>query len=571
MKRAPLGAILQQMGVVTFEQVEEALEFQKKEGCKIGEALIKLGYATSEQVAQALAKQFHMPYIDLNSIDIPEDVINSVPAEVAIEHKIVPIQGRQRVVTIAMSDPLDFETVDNVRFILNKEVETVLATPEAIEDALRRYYGYGEDELTKLAEEKGEELDDVTLRREEAEAMIDDGVGADDAPVIRLVSTIIAEALKQRASDIHIEPFEKRLRIRYRIDGICVEQESPPKRLQGAIVSRIKIMAKLDMAEKRRPQDGAIQLKMFGRELDLRVSIVPSTWGESVVIRILDRERGLMPLEKLGLHEDDFKRFKKIIRRPNGIFLVTGPTGSGKTTTLYAVLMELNRSDVKIITAEDPIEYHIPGINQCQVNRKVGMTFARIIRAMLRQAPNIILVGEIRDRETADVAIQAALTGHLVFSTLHTNDAPSALPRLIDLGVKPFLAASGVIGVMAQRLVRVLCPHCKEPYEPSEHELQAIGVSRSEAEEATFYRPVGCPECGYRGYRGRLGIFELMEMNSVLRQMTFEKKTAHELREQARKSGMVTLAEDAVRKAMAGITSLQEVLRVTTAQEILSY
>jgi len=571
MKRAPLGAILQQMGVVTFEQVEEALEFQKKEGCKIGEALIKLGYATSEQVAQALAKQFHMPYIDLNSIDIPEDVINSVPAEVAIEHKIVPIQGRQRVVTIAMSDPLDFETVDNVRFILNKEVETVLATPEAIEDALRRYYGYGEDELTRLAEEKGEELDDVTLRREEAEAMIDDGVSADDAPVIRLVSTIIAEALKQRASDIHIEPFEKRLRIRYRIDGICVEQESPPKRLQGAIVSRIKIMAKLDMAEKRRPQDGAIQLKMFGRELDLRVSIVPSTWGESVVIRILDRERGLMPLEKLGLHEDDFKRFKKIIRRPNGIFLVTGPTGSGKTTTLYAVLMELNRSDVKIITAEDPIEYHIPGINQCQVNRKVGMTFARIIRAMLRQAPNIILVGEIRDRETADVAIQAALTGHLVFSTLHTNDAPSALPRLIDLGVKPFLAASGVIGVMAQRLVRVLCPHCKEPYEPSEHELQAIGVSRSEAEEATFYRPVGCPECGYRGYRGRLGIFELMEMNSVLRQMTFEKKTAHELREQARKSGMVTLAEDAVRKAMAGITSLQEVLRVTTAQEILSY
>jgi len=571
MKRAPLGAILQQMGVVTFEQVEEALEFQKREGCKIGEALIKLGYATSEQVAQALAKQFHMPYIDLNSIDIPEDVIKSVPAEVAIEHKIVPIQGRQRVVTIAMSDPLDFETVDNVRFILNKEVETVLATPEAIEDALRRYYGYSGDDLTKVAEEKGEELDDVALRREEAEAIVEEGADADDAPVIRLVSTIIAEAVKQRASDIHIEPFEKRLRIRYRIDGICVEQESPPKRLQGAIVSRIKIMAKLDMAEKRRPQDGAIQLKMFGRELDLRVSIVPSTWGESVVIRILDRERGLMPLEKLGLHEDDFKRFKKIIRRPNGIFLVTGPTGSGKTTTLYAVLMELNRPDVKIITAEDPIEYHIPGINQCQVNRKVGMTFARIIRAMLRQAPNIILVGEIRDKETADVAIQAALTGHLVFSTLHTNDAPSALPRLIDLGVKPFLVASGVIGVMAQRLVRVLCPHCKEPYEPSEHELRAVGLSRSDAEEATFYRPVGCPECGYRGYHGRIGVFELMEMNSVLRQMTFEKRSAHELREQARKSGMVTLAEDAVRKAMAGITSLQEVLRVTTAQEVLTY
>lgn len=570
MKRAPLGAILQQMGVVTFEQIEEALEFQKEEGCKIGEALIRLGYATSEQVAQALAKQFHMPYIDLNSIDIPDDVVAMVPKEVAIEHKIVPIQGRHRVITIAISDPLDFETVDNVRFILNREVETVLATPEAIEDALRRYYGY--EDLVDKTEGLGEELEEeVKSRREEAESLVDETVEADDAPVIKLVNTIISEALKQRASDIHIEPFEKRLRIRYRVDGICVEQESPPKRLQGAIVSRIKIMAKMDMAEKRRPQDGAIQLKMFGRELDLRVSVVPSTWGESVVIRILDRERGLMPLEKLGLHEDDFKKFRRIIKRPNGIFLVTGPTGSGKTTTLYAVLMELNRSDVKIITAEDPIEYHIPGINQCQVNRKAGMTFARIIRAMLRQAPNIILVGEIRDKETADVAIQAALTGHLVFSTLHTNDAPSALPRLIDLGVKPFLAASGIIGVMAQRLIRVLCPHCKEPYEPPEHELDSIGLSKAEAEEATFYRPVGCPECGYRGYKGRLGIFELMEMNSVLRQMTFEKKSANELREQARKSGMVTLAEDAVRKATAGITSIQEVLRVTTAQEILSY
>lgn len=574
MKRAPLGAILQQMGVVTFEQVEEALEFQKEEGCRIGEALVRLGYATYAQVAQALAKQFGMPYIDLDSIDIPEEVISAIPAEVAIEHKVVPIQDKTRAITIAISDPLDFESVDNIRFILNREVDCVLAAPDAIEDALRAYYGYEGDELERLVDGTGEEVDDVSLRREEADAVVAEGeedVSADDAPIIKLVNTLIAEAVKARASDIHIEPFEKKLRVRYRIDGLCVEQESPPKRLQGAIVSRIKIMAKLDMAEKRRPQDGSIKLKMFGRELDLRVSVVPATWGESVVIRILDRERGLLPLDKLGFDESDYGRFRRLIKRPNGIFLVTGPTGSGKTTTLYAVLQELNRADVKIITAEDPIEYHIPGINQCQVHRKVGLSFARIIRAMLRQAPNIILVGEIRDKETADTAIQAALTGHLVFSTLHTNDAPSALPRLIDLGVKPFLVASAVVGVMAQRLVRVLCSYCKEPYKPQESELNSVGLTTSQAEEMTFFRAVGCPECSYRGYHGRIGIFELMIMDSTLRDMTFQKASTHQIREAAIRAGMTTLQQDAVRKAVQGITSLQEVLRVTAEQESVAY
>ncbi len=571
MKRVPLGAILQEMGVVTFEQVEEALEFQKREGCKIGEALIRLGYATQQQVAQALAKQFRMPYIDLDSIQVPEEIVAVIQPEVAAEHRVIPIQSKERVVTVAISDPLDFETIDNVRFILNKEVECVLATEDAIASALRDYYGIGEEttEAERMAADAGEELDEVGLRREEAEAMVDSDVDADDAPVIKLVNTLIAEAVKQRASDIHIEPFEKKLRVRYRVDGLCIEQEAPPKRLQGAIVSRIKIMAKLDMAEKRRPQDGSIKLRMFGRDLDLRVSVVPATWGESVVIRILDREKGLMSLGKLGFHEDDYKRFTKLIKRPNGIFLVTGPTGSGKTTTLYAVLSELNRSDVKIITAEDPIEYHLPGINQCQVNRKVGLDFSRIIRAMLRQAPNIILVGEIRDRETADTAIQAALTGHLVFSTLHTNDAPSALPRLIDLGVKPFLVASAIIGVMAQRLVRVLCTHCREPHDPPRSELAACNISPQQAEGVTFFRAVGCPECGYRGYRGRIGIFEMMILDSALRQMTFDRKPAPEIRKAAQAAGMVSLQEDAVRKAMAGTTSLAEVLRVTAAQEFV--
>jgi len=575
MKRAPLGAILQQMGVVTFEQVEEALNFQKEEGCRIGEALVRLGYATYAQVTQALAKQFGMPYIDLDSINIPDEVIAVVPAEVAIEHKVVPIQNKPRAVTIAISDPLDFESVDNIRFILNREVDCVLAAPDAIEDALRAYYGYEgeESELEKMADAAGDELEDISSRRDEAEAIIAEGedISVDDAPIIRLVNTLIAEAVKARASDIHIEPFEKKLRVRYRIDGICVEQEAPPKRLQGAIVSRIKIMAKLDMAEKRRPQDGSIKLKMFGRELDLRVSVVPATWGESVVIRILDREKGLLPLEKLGFDETDYAKFKRLIKRPNGIFLVTGPTGSGKTTTLYAVLQELNRADVKIITAEDPIEYHIPGINQCQVHRKVGLSFARIIRAMLRQAPNVILVGEIRDKETADTAIQAALTGHLVFSTLHTNDAPSALPRLIDLGVKPFLVASAVVGVMAQRLVRILCSYCKEPYKPSESELNSVGLTTSQAEGMTFFRAVGCPECSYRGYHGRIGIFELMIMDSTLRDMTFQKASTHQIREAAIRAGMTSLQQDAVRKAAKGITSLQEVLRVTAEQEAITY
>jgi type IV pilus assembly protein PilB len=348
---------------------------------------------------------------------------------------------------------------------------------------------------------------------------------------------------------------------------MCVEQESPPKRLQGAIVSRIKIMAKMDMTEKRRPQDGSINMYFFGREFDFRVSTVPATWGETVVMRILDKEAGLITLDQLGFHESDYMRFKHIIKRPNGIFLVTGPTGCGKTTTLYAALKELNRPDVKIITAEDPIEYHIPGINQCQVSRKVGLTFARIIRSMLRQAPNIILVGEIRDRETAETAIQAALTGHLVFSTLHTNDAPSSLPRLIDLGVKPFLVASAIIGVMGQRLLRVLCSACKEAYEPTDSELSSIGLTRKSVEGVTTFRAVGCPECAYKGYKGRKGVFELMVMSPQLGEVAFRGALASEVRRQARSDGMVTLQEDAARKVLAGLTSVQEVLRVTAAQE----
>ncbi len=562
-QRAPIGAILQQMGIVSFEQIEEALEFQQRDGCKIGEALVRLGYAQPEDVAQALAKQYHLPYIDLDSIEIPESIISLLTPEVALDNKVIPVQMKERSVVVAFIDPLDFVTTDNIRFILNREIETVLASPDAVERALSKYYRAQKDIEEEL--ERLEDTSDIELRGEDYGDI--EAVEGDDAPVIRLVQALITEAIKQKASDIHIEPFEKMLRVRYRIDGICVEQDSPPKRLQGAVISRIKIMARMDMAEKRRPQDGSIKMRLLGREFDFRVSSLPSTHGESVVLRILDKEEGLVPLDILGFHESDYDRFKKLIKRPNGILLVTGPTGSGKTTTLYAALKELNKPNVKIITAEDPVEYHLSGVNQCQVNRRVGLTFAKIIRSMLRQAPNIILVGEIRDRETADTAIQAALTGHLVFSTLHTNDASSALPRLIDLGIKPFLVSSAIIGIMAQRLLRLLCNSCKEPYDPSESELTAVGISPDDIKGVKVYKAVGCPDCGYRGYRGRKGIFELLVMTTELRDMVFRGADASQIRSEAHGQGMITLQEDAVRKVLSGMTSIQEVLRVTAAQE----
>jgi len=409
-------------------------------------------------------------------------------------------------------------------------------------------------------EERGDM--EVTVRGDDAE----DGVEGDDAPIIRLVHLVIAEALRQRASDIHIEPLAHRLRIRYRIDGVCFEVDSQPKINQGPILSRIKIMAGMDIAEKRRPQDGRINLTVEGREIDIRVSALPCTSGESIVMRLLDKERGLKDLRELGFEDDDFKRFNSMIKRPNGILLVTGPTGSGKTTTLYAALKKLNQPDVKIITAENPVEYLLPGVNQCEVRPKIGLDFARILRAMLRQAPNIILVGEIRDKETAEIAIQAALTGHLVCSTLHTNDAPSAITRMIELGVKPFLVSSSLLGVVAQRLMRVLCDNCKEPYTPSAAELMTVGITPEMAEGHTIFKPVGCARCRHSGYRGRLGAFELMEMNNELRAMVFDGVSTQKLRKAAELNGMKTLQRDGVRKILVGKTSVEEVLRLTHAQ-----
>ncbi|MGE4619306.1 MAG: ATPase, T2SS/T4P/T4SS family [Planctomycetota bacterium] len=560
-----VGEILREKGWVTDEEIQKALGYGQAEGCKIGEALVNLEICTQEQVTRALAIHFQLPFANLGKHVIGQDIIDAIPKEVALEHRIIPVARKGRTLIIAMADPLDFFTIDNPRFILSTEVDCALATPEAVDEALDDYYRLTGGYDSVLGEHAGSD-DDVEFGRGDYAG--DDG-DANEAPVIKMVQMLIANALKAGASDIHIEPMEHDLRVRYRIDGVCEVMDSPPKKLQGPVISRLKIMARMDMAEKRRPQDGRIKIKVVGREIDLRVSIIPTVHGESVVMRILDKDAGLVDLEKLGFHESDLARFNRIIKRPNGIFLVTGPTGSGKTTTLYSALMDLNRPDVKIITAEHPIEYNLTGINQSEVKHEIGLDFSRILRAMMRQAPNIILVGEIRDRETADTAIQAALTGHLVFSTLHTNDAPSALTRLIDMGVKPFLVASAVLSIMGQRLIRVLCKECKEPYEPAETELRMVGLTSSEMMGQTIYRPVGCPKCS-GGYKGRCGIYELLEMSPELREMTFDKSPTKDLRDKARSEGMVALQEDAVRKLLSGMTSIEEILRVTHSSEFSS-
>jgi len=568
-QRKLLGKILEEMQVATSAQIKAALKKQMQEsGRKLGEILVEMGVCKPAQITEALARQHDLPYVELKSLKLNPEITKSVPRSVCEEHCVFPVKSNGRILTIAISDPLDLFTLDNLKFILNSEVECVLAPREDILQAIETYYGSKErSEISNAIEQATVTQSEIKIRGQDLEGEAE--AKDDDAPVIKFVQVMISEAVKQRASDIHVEPMEDRLRIRYRIDGILQEVNAPPKRLQGAVLSRIKIMADMDIAEKRKPQDGRIKINVAGRELDIRVSALPATHGESIVMRLLDKEAGLVGLEELGFHPTDYKRFKAIIKRPNGIILVTGPTGSGKTTTLYAALKELNRPDVKIITAENPVEYNIAGINQAQVKASIGMTFQRILRAMLRQAPNIILVGEIRDTETAEIAIQAALTGHLVFSTLHTNDAPGALTRLIDMGVKPFLVASSIQACMSQRLVRVLCPNCKEvDPNPDPALLAAVGIKPEDIRGRKIYRAVGCDQCRNTGYRGRKGIFELMEMNSVLREMVFRKEPLSKMQEQARLSGMVTLLEDGVRKVFEGLTTLEEVLALTHREDI---
>ncbi len=564
--RGDFTDILVKKRILSPEQVTEAASMASANGIKLEDALEKLNYASKNESAQAKAEHGGIDFVDLTGLEIPRSVIELVPESVARENLVLPLALEGNVMKIAMADPSNYDTVQKLQFVLNKDIVPVMAVVEQITDAINRNYGQTE---TESVDSMLVEFTDTQIEFTQIEGA--GGAGGpeeSDAPVVRLSNLMIQEAVQQRASDIHVEPFGDRVRIRYRIDGVLVERDAVPRRLQAALLSRLKIMSSIDIAEKRRPQDGRIKMNIAGKHYDLRVSVLPSVHGQSVVMRILDRSNIQVSIKDLGFAEEDYLRFQNIIKRPNGIFLVTGPTGSGKTTTLYAGLNELNRPDRKIITAEDPVEYYLPGINQVEVRHNIGLDFARIIRAMLRQAPNIILVGEIRDKETAEIAVQASLTGHLVFSTLHTNDAPSAVTRLADIGVPPFLIASSVIAIMAQRLVRLNCPKCKEPTMPEPEMLKSAGIDEETASKASFMKGRGCAFCRQGGYRGRQAIFEMMRMTSALRELTFAQAPAQELRRKARAGGMKTLLEDGISKSLRGITTLEEVLSICHAELI---
>lgn len=550
MTRKLLGQILIEMGAADDPAISKGLHLQKSKRIRIGEALVQLGLVQEEQVFRALAAQAQLPYVDLKKGKIADAIVRLIPREIAEQHRVVPLVEKGGKLIVAVDDPLRVFELDQLSFVLGREIGAALASPSGLRAKIRECYGVGVDEKPQVAASGGSSEEDA------------------DAPIIRMAQKMIESALLERASDIHVEPFNDRIRVRYRVDGVLIERGAHPMHLHAPLISRLKIMAGMDISEKRKPQDGRISAVVAGRDLDIRASILPGSHGETMVMRLLDKERGLVSLEELGFDPADNARFNQIIKRPNGIFLVTGPTGSGKTTSLYAALRELNRPDVKIITAEDPVEYQLKGVNQVQVKHQIGLDFARILRAMLRQAPNIILVGEIRDKETAEIAVQAALTGHLVFSTLHTNDAPSALTRLIDMGVKPFLVAASIQAVMAQRLVRCLCPKCRKPYQAEDSELRAIGLTRERVAGRTIYQPEGCPACDMTGFRGRRGVFELMEMDSGIRDVIFKGGNVTAVRERARASGrMTTLLEDGARKVLSGMTTVDEVLRIAHALE----
>ncbi|NIL96706.1 MAG: type II/IV secretion system protein [Planctomycetales bacterium] len=559
--------ILLRQGVIGPDQLNEAEAMARESATSVGDALVRLGYATGDDVMRAVAEEHHLDYVNLEEVVIPAAVIELVPESVARENVILPMSDEGEALRVIVSDPLDLDTFDKLRFILNRKIEIALAPRESILQAINQYYGALDGES---ADSMLQDFTDTAIDFTETEAMeaaAEEEIDETSAPIVRLANLIINEAVQLRASDIHVEPFEDRVRIRYRIDGVLIERDSPPRRLLGALLSRIKIMGKMDIAERRRTQDGRIKVTVGDKELDLRVSMLPTNHGQSCVMRLLDKDNIKIGVRQLGLSETDFQTFYNLIKRPNGIFLVTGPTGSGKTTTLYAALNEMNSPDRKIITAEDPVEYYLPGINQVEVKHAIGLDFARIIRSVLRQAPNIILVGEMRDTETAEMGIQASLTGHLVFSTLHTNDAPSALTRLIDMGVPPYLVASSILAVMAQRLVRVVCTKCKTSIQPSKTVLDAAGITAEMARNATFVKGKGCGNCQNKGFRGRIGIYELMVMSPKLRALAFDNAPSQEVRKQAVNEGMSTLYDDGIRKVLSGITTLDEVYRVAKQVE----
>ncbi|MFL6515310.1 MAG: GspE/PulE family protein [Chthoniobacterales bacterium] len=551
--------VLQDVGLVTRPQIEQARS-RLNGADSVVELLIKDGIISDTDVSRTLAAQAHMDWIDLASIVIAPEVIAQIRGEDARRFKVIPVAFGETGLVVAVSDPLDIDTIDSLSFLLQRELELVCSSPDKIREALLKYYGTADEAADILQQKIGEDVDLGVEIGEEAAGDADEA----DAPIIRMVSMLLIEAHRSGASDIHLEPLDKKFRVRFRIDGVLQEMQAPPKRLQSAIVSRLKIMTgSMSIAEKRLPQDGRIQIKIKRKPIDLRVSTIPTNHGESVVMRVLDKSSLLLGLPELGFFSDDQETFERLIKLPDGILLVTGPTGSGKTSTLYACLNYINKPDRKIITVEEPIEYQMNGINQVQVNADIGMTFPAALRSILRQAPNIIMIGEIRDLETATIATNASLTGHLVFSTLHTNDAPSAIARLVDIGVQPFLVASSIRAIMAQRLVRRLCPHCKVAAELTETDLRALRIEPGQLAESQVMRPVGCDQCRHTGYRGRMGIFEIFIIDDEVRHMINQRISTTVLRQRARELGMRTLREDGVRKVLAGVTSAEEVISIT--------
>lgn len=551
-----LAQLLVEAGIVRPDEVSHA-----RSGLAGSETLIEHLLAhtqlTQEDVAQTLATNAGIPFVRLANVQFELGITEAISEEIAKRYQVIPIEDDGLTLTIALADPLNFEALDTLPHIIGRETSIVCSTQQDIKDHLKQFYHDGEE--SAVAEDS--ELS-VTTGDDEA------GDTGGDAPIIRLVIQMLSEAFRVRASDIHIEPMETSVRVRYRLDGKLIHVDTHPKKLLPAIIARLKVMSgTMSIAEKRLPQDGRIQLKMGAKEVDLRVSSVPSNHGESIVMRVLDKTALLLGLPELGFFSDDQHAFEQLLGLPDGILLVTGPTGSGKTTTLYACLNVINRPDKKIITVEDPVEYELPGINQVMVKTDIGMTFAAALRAMLRQAPNIIMIGEIRDMETANIAINASLTGHLVFSTLHTNDAPAAIARLADIGVKSFLIASAVRGVLAQRLVRKLCPICKTPAELTDKEMSALTLDPSRMAEATIFSPVGCDKCRQNGYRGRMGIFELFVIDDEVRQMINTGLSTNQLRRRARELGMRTLREDGIRKVLVGLTSGAEVVHATMSDD----
>lgn len=557
-----IGEILLQLNLVTQPQLDEALQESKTSGEDVGIILAKKGTITKVNLAKARAEQMGLPFIEkITDKMINPEILGSIQIKFLRENIVIPIV-QEGIKTIVTFNPQDLEPLDNLALLLKGDVKYAVASDDVILESINKYYPLetGEEAMEELKEEEGE-IDLEAIEEKDILEM------AQEAPIVKLVNHILYQAVKEEASDIHIEAFEKELRVRYRIDGVMYQKVLPPKRYQGAIVSRIKIMANLNIAEKRIPQDGRIQIKVSDKALDIRVSVLPCNFGERVVMRLLDKTRGALEFEKLGMSEKDFKIISRIITRPNGIILVTGPTGSGKTSTLYSILGRLNQPDVNIITVEDPVEYTINGINQVQVNEKVGLTFAAALRSILRQDPDIVLIGEIRDRETAQIATQAALTGHLVLSTLHTNSAAATITRLIDMGVEPFLISSTLICIMAQRLVRKLCEKCKQKYTPTPEMIERLGLKPEEAAKITFYEAKGCDECLNTGYRGRLPIFEVVEMVDDIRKLVIERADASIIQQKAIELGYTLLIHDGIRRIAEGLTTIEEILTVAHSEE----